>query len=109
LNDDERLWLALLTFERCAEGQDILPDWAHGACGWLLALAPDEEAARQVLIRDLENAGLRVLRIDKLREAFGEDDVEEVDDHLASNFRDIESGKQTVWGTIYGYSGEGEA
>jgi len=105
----ERLWLALLTFERRVEDQDILPYWAHGACGWLLALAPDEQTARQSLIRDVEFSGLRVLEIDKLREAFGEDDVAEVDDHLASNFRNIKPGKQTVWGTIHCYKGEGEA
>jgi hypothetical protein len=106
---DGRWWLALVTFERRDEEQDILPDWAHGASGWMIALAPDEEAARQILVRDVEYRGLRVLEIDEDREVIGEDEIEEIDDHLASNFREIEPGKQTVWGTIHCYKGEGEA
>jgi hypothetical protein len=106
---DERRWIALVTFERGDEEQDILPDWAHGACGWMVALGPDEQTARGLLVRDVEYRGLRVLEIDNEREVFGDDEIEEIDDHLAMNFRDIEAGKQTVWGTIHGYKGEGEA
>lgn len=98
-----------MTFERCDQEQDILPDWAHGACGWMVALAPDEEAARELLIRDTEYHGLRVVEIDNVREVFGDHDIEEIDDHLAMNFREIAPGKQTVWGTIHCYKGEGEA
>jgi hypothetical protein len=32
-----------------------------------------------------------------------------VSPHLLENFRNIEPGKQTVWGTIHSYKGEGEA
>jgi hypothetical protein len=99
----------MVTFEREDEEQDILPESAHGACGWMIALAPDEEAARMLLVRDVEYHGLRVVEIDKEREVFGDDDIEEIDDHLAINFREIEPGKQTVWGTIHCYKGEGEA
>ena len=67
---DERRWLALVTFERRDDEQEMVPD---------------------------------------LHEVFSLSDVEEVDDHLAANLRDIEPGKQTVWGTIHGYKGEGEA
>ena len=106
---DGRWWVALVTFERWHDEQDILPDWAHGACGWMVALAPDEEMARHLLQRDVEYQGLRVIEIQNEREVFGEDEIAEIDDHLASNFRDIEPGKQTVWGTIHCYQGEGEA
>lgn len=99
----------MVTFERGDEEQDILPESAHGACGWMIALAPDEEAARMLLVRDVEYHGLRVVEIDKEREVFGDDDIEEIDDHLAINFRKIEPGKQTVWGTTHCYKGEGEA
>lgn len=104
-----RFWLALITFERRDEAQDILPAWAHGACGWMVAIAPDEDTARELLLRDLEHRGLRVLEVDNVREAFSHKDVEEVDDHLAWNLREIEPGKETVWGTIHGYKGEGQA
>jgi hypothetical protein len=106
---DGRWWIALVTFERREDDQDILPDWAHGACGWMVALAPDEETARSLLIRDVEYHGLRVLEIDKHREVLGDDEIEQIDDHLAMNFRDIKPGKQTVWGTIHCYKGEGES
>ena len=106
---DGRWWVALVTFERRDEDQDILPDTAQGACGWMLALAPDEETARNLLVRDVEHVGLRVLEIADEQEVFGEDEVEDIDEHLASNFREMEPGRQTVWGTIHCYRGEGEA
>jgi hypothetical protein len=106
---DGRWWVALVTFERRDEEQDILPDWAHGACGWMVALAPDNETARGLLVRDVEYHGVRVIKIDEEREVFGDDEIDEIDEHLAMNFREIEPGKQTVWGTIHCYKGEGEA
>jgi hypothetical protein len=106
---DGRWWVALVTFERRDEDQDILPYTAQGACGWMLALAPDEETARSLLVRDVEHVGLRVLEIADEQEVFGEDEVEDIDEHLASNFREMEPGRQTVWGTIHCYRGEGEA
>ena len=75
----------------------------------MVALARDEDELRQLLVRDLEHHGLQVLEIDKGREVFSAEDVEELDEHLGANFREIEPGKQTVWGTIFGYKGEGEA
>lgn len=106
---DGRWWVALVTFERRDNEQDILPDWANGACGWMVALAPDEAAARELLVRDVEHHGLRVIEIDDEREVFGDDEIEQIDDHLAMKFREIEPGKETVWGTIHCYKGEGEA
>jgi hypothetical protein len=106
---DGRWWIGLVTFERREEQQEILPAWAYGACGWMVALASDEEAARALFVRDVEYHGLRVIEIEGEREVFGEDEIEEVDDHLAMNFREIETDKETVWGTIHCYKGEGEA
>lgn len=102
-------WIALVTFERLTEAQTVLQEADQGACGWMVALAPDEDAAAALLARDLEHCGLRLLEIADLQEVFGDDEIAEVDEHLAANFRDIEEGKQTVWGTIHCYRGEGEA
>ena len=99
----------MVTFERGDDEQDILPDWAHGACGWMVALAPDEETARGLLIRDVEYHGLRVIEIGDEREVFSDDEIDEIDNHLAMNFRNLEAGRQTVWGTIHCYKGDGEA
>jgi hypothetical protein len=105
----ERSWLALVTFERQAETQEVLPEWAHGACGWMIALGPDFQTASQRLVRDLEHNGLRVLEVADECEVFSPEDVDETDEHLANNWREIEADKQTVWGTLHGYKGEGEA
>lgn len=75
----------------------------------MVALAADEETARARLVRDVQHHGLRVVEIDEVREVFGDDEIEDINDHLAMNFRAIERGKQTVWGTIHCYKGEGEA
>ena len=105
---DERRWVALVTFER-HDAQDILPEWALGACGWMLALASDEDAATELLMRDITHLGLRVVDIAKQREIFDEDEIEELDEHLAENVRNFEAGKKTAWGTIHCYRAEGEA
>ena len=39
-----------------------------GASGWMVALAPDEETARRLLVRDVEYHGLRILEIEYERE-----------------------------------------
>jgi hypothetical protein len=106
---DGRWWVALVTFERREAYQEILPDWAHGACGWMAALATSREEARHRLVRDVEHHGLRVLEVANEREVFDGEEIDAIDEHLAANFRAIEPGAQTVWGTIHGYKGEGEA
>lgn len=75
----------------------------------MVALATDEQEARQRLVRDVQRHGLRVLEVANEREVLSEGEVEEIDEHLAANLRAIEPGVQTVWGTIHGYKGEGEA
>lgn len=50
-----------------------------------------------------------MLTIQDEREVFDEDEIEQIDEHLAVNFREIDAGKSTVWGTIHCYMGEGEA
>ena len=101
--------MVLVTFERLRDDQDVLEAADQGACGWMIALALDEEVACALVERDLENRGLRVLEIENAREVFSEEEIAEVDQHLAHNFRHIEEGKQTVWGTIHCYAAYGEA
>lgn len=107
--NEDRIWTALVTFERTSTAQDVLPDWAQGAAGYLAALAPDEEAALSLLRADFESAHLRVLEISELREIYHADELDELDEHLADNFRRIEEQKSTVWGTIHCYMADGEA
>jgi hypothetical protein len=104
-----RWWIAMVTFERRTEDQDILDETDQGAVGWLAALARGEDEARRLLVRDIEQVGLRVLEIADVREVFTVEEIAEFDAHLAKNFWHIEAGKQTVWGTIHCYAGDGEA
>jgi hypothetical protein len=105
----DRFWLALVTVERTAESGNILPQWAIGACGWMVALAPDFETACRCLVRDLASHQLRLLETDHEQEVIEPDDVGQFDQLLAKNWREIEPHKQTIFGTLYGYKGEGEA
>src|SRR3546814_9796202 len=94
-----RWWAALVTFERGEAPQEILPAEAQGACGWMGAVASDDEAAHRLLVRDLEFLGIRVLEISDLQEIFEIGELENLDKHLAENFNLIEPSKKTVWGT----------
>ena len=109
MQEGEQFWVALVTFERRSDEQDILPEWAHGACGWMAAVASDEDEVRRLLVRDVEHHGLRVLEIADTQEVSSAEEIDEFDDHLGANLRSIEPGMQTVWGTLHGYKGEGEA
>lgn len=107
---NDRCWAALVTFERLEEGEnEVLPGWAYGACGWMIALASSQDEARSRLVRDVQHHALRVVEIENEREVLGDDEIADLDEHLASNFRNIEPPKQTVWGTLHGYKGEAEA
>ncbi len=75
----------------------------------MVALAQSEMDARLKIEADLRALYLRVLEFEGLREIFDNGEVEEVDDHLALNLRQIEADKLTVWGTIHCYIGDGEA
>ena len=99
----------MVTFERDKPIQDVLPDWAWGACGWMFTSGHDEDEACAYLTRDTEFHGLRVVEIDRLTEVFGPEDIDEFDDHLATNVRHFEEGHRTAWGAIHCYKGEGEA
>lgn len=106
---DGRWWVALVTFERRDDSKEILPAEAQGACSWMAALAADEDAARSLLVRDLEHHALCVMEISDEQEIFELHEIEELDEHFARNFANIETGKRTVWGTLHCYRGEGEA
>jgi len=104
-----RWWIALVTFEPNASDQQLLPAGTAGACGWMVALAPDEDTAADLFTRDMAAWGVRVIEIEQEQEVFSDDEINEVDAHLAVNFRNMKPGERTVWGTFFAYGGEGEA
>ena len=108
MSDLDRVWIAFVTFERRNKPQDVLPDWAHGGCGRLIALAASESEAAEQLTSDIEGQGLKVVGIEGLKVVREVDEIERFDEHLGANFLNPESGKKTVWGTIHCYKGEGE-
>ena len=102
-------WVTLVTFERRTAGQEILPEWAQGACGWIACRSLDEESVRDLLARGFRHCGLKLLEIDKVRTLNDADDADEFDEHLASNMREAEAGASWVWGAIHCYRADGEA
>jgi hypothetical protein len=105
---DERLWVALVTFERSGVPQDVLADEFQGACGWMACLAADEEEVRARLAASLRAVGLRLLEVDREQQVDAEEIVE-FDEHLAANVQGWEPGRKTLWGTIHCYRAEGSA
>jgi hypothetical protein len=75
----------------------------------MAALAPSAQEARLQLVHDIELHGLRVLEVADQREVLDEAELQQIDPHIAANLRAIEPEARTVWGTIHGYKGEGEA
>lgn len=75
----------------------------------MMAFAVDEDGARARIIRDVEHHGLRVIEIEGEQVLSGGDEIADLDSHLAANFLALEAGKQSVWGTIHAYKGEGSA
>jgi len=104
-----RWWIALVTFERDNPTQDVLPDSAWGACGWMFTSGRDEDDACGYLKRDIEHHGLKLIEVEQLTEVFGLEDIETFDDHLAANVREFEEGHRTALGAIHCYKGDGEA
>ena len=111
-NDNDALWMALVCFERGRSHivvAGILPASVRGACGWIAALASDEDLLEAKVERAFELLGLRLLEIGQSHVVDGIDEVEAVDEHLAENVRDWEPGKVFCWGTLDGYRGDGKA
>ncbi|MGA0601881.1 hypothetical protein ACO2Q3_14330 [Caulobacter sp. KR2-114] len=102
-------WIAMVTIERLNRDQEILPDWALGACGWVAALAPDEDAARKRIEADMSAVGLRLMDVEDLQPVVDADEVSGVDEHLAANMRTLKAGRRTAWGELFCYAAEGEA
>ena len=103
----ENWWAALVTFERTAESQTILPDRAQGAC-WMGCLAQDSDDLRRKIAESLSEAGVRLLEIDNEHEVLVHD-FAEIDEHLSENVHRLEPGKKVVWGTIHVYLADGKA
>jgi hypothetical protein len=101
-----QLWTALVSFVRGADALSLLPDWAEGASGWMVAFAVRADEAHALLVRDLERCGLRQIEVEQLQPVEMSDIV---DEHLATNVRNLEPDKQTAWGTLHCWRGEDEA
>lgn len=104
-----RIFTALVSFERTDWITDYLPPEAQGACGFMAIAAIDEDDVFDALRSELTEIGLKLVDVDQIREVTVEDFPEDLDEHLAENVRDWETGKRTVWGTIHVYLADGEA
>lgn len=74
----------------------------------MAAWAVDVEGVRATLARELAAVDLRLLEVDEARPV-GASEAADLDDRLAENLLNVETGRQTVWGSIHCYAGDGEA
>ena len=73
-------------------------------------MAVDEAQLRSKLPRAFAALNLRLLDVENVQTAEEDEDVEEVDEHLAANVKEWEAGAFFCWGTLHCYLGvEGEA
>lgn len=104
-----RTYTALVTFERTDAETDYLPPEAQGACGYMAIAANDEDDIFDALRSELSGAGLNLIEVQEITEVTTDAFPADLDNHLAENVRNWESGERTVWGTIHVYIADGEA
>jgi hypothetical protein len=98
----EQWWVALVTFERGPQPQDILPKEYQGASGWMACLAShetDEDAITHQIETALSAVGLNAREIERVTPVWDSEDVEAFDECLAQNMERLEPNKTVVWGT----------
>lgn len=109
LGPEGKWWIGLVTFEKEGDAKSILTKHDHGAAGWMAAFAQNEDELADTIRATLSEIGLKFISVEQPRIVETEYDIEEVDDHLAENFRHLEQGKSVIWGTLHAYLADGEA
>lgn len=103
------IYTAPVTFERTERANDVLPEEAQGAVGYMAISAADEDGVRYALQDELNEVGLRLLEVDQIQEVDLNNLPADIDEHLLENIKNWQAGRRTVWGTIHVYLGDGEA
>ena len=104
-----KMFVGLVSFRKGRDLQQFLPTRAEGAVGWQAGKAENEDQFIKVLRANLEQIGLELDEVEKIREVESVEEIRRIDDHLGSNVETWEAGKSTVWGTIHIYLADGEA
>jgi hypothetical protein len=103
------IFTALVTFERAESETQFLPSDAQGACGYMAIAMAKEDYVFDALRSELAEVGLRLIEVEQVAETTLATFPDDLDEHLAENVCNWESGRQTVWGTIHAYIADGEA
>lgn len=98
------IWVAFVTFERTDKPNEILQEESLGACGWMAVEAETEKEAITHLKATLAHENLKLVEAEDFEIVGEDDDIAELDEHLALNVQNWGQGKTTVWGTIYEYT-----
>lgn len=106
--DDKFWWLALVQLEK-AGPQQLLADEEEGAYVWVAAIATEQADVDRLIHSAAKAEGLRVLSIEDHTVIEDLSEIEEADEHLASDVFDLSPGQRVAWGTWHVYYGEGEA
>ena len=104
-----RWWLVLVTFENSGDSLEIFSSEHQGAVGWMAVVAKDEDELVDRLQESLSADGYNFVEGDDLRVVKSIHDIEEIDDYLAANVRELEPAKFVVWGTVHRYLADAEA
>lgn len=102
------IWVVFVTFERTDVPNEILDDESLGACGWMAVEAETEKEAYAHLKAGLAQENLKLIEAEDFDIVGADDDISELDEHLALNVENWEDGKKTVWGSIYEYTEDGD-
>ncbi|MGF1649278.1 MAG: hypothetical protein ACFCUN_02380 [Hyphomicrobiaceae bacterium] len=107
--DDQFWWLALVQLEK-APKQTLLADEEEGAYVWVAAVAKDRDDVDRLIRRAAKSEGLRVVSIDDHSVVEDLEEIEDVDENLASDVAESTLEDQPLlWGTWHVYYGDGEA
>lgn len=107
--DDKFWWLALVQLEKAGAAQQLLSEEEEGAYVWVAVIAKEQSDVDRLIHAAARAEGLRVLSIEDHIVIEDLSEIEEADEHLASDLFDLSPSQRVAWGTWHVYYGEGEA
>ena len=108
--EEEKSWfLAHARFERTTMKCEYLDDDVQGAVGWFAIPAKNNISMEKILRKTLGEVELLLIEIYSNHNVYSYNDVEEFDDYLANNIKELNINNNVIWGTIHQYYGHGEA
>jgi len=106
--DDQFWWLALVQLEKDAR-QKLFNEEEEGAYVWVAAIAKNQPDVDRLIRKAARAEGLRVVGIEDHQVEEDLEEIEEADEHLATDVLERSENQRLSWGTWHVYYGDGEA